>query len=181
MRSPKPSLDGHRFGGPGGKSLAPRGRVRKPGKPLTAIFPKIERSITHQLAMKVSDSSWHQQLSQDCETHQNERSPYWLRPFFENYNTFCPYLVGSTDHVLPRNLRDINTLGYLNFHPGMFRPFRRNCTMLTFVFGGDEPSQMQAEKGNRSMTKPAGVFRKSLIHGFVESLTVFPSREALCS
>lgn len=55
-----------------------------------------EGQITHALAMRVSDSHWHRQLSeladQVCE------GPYWLHPF-KNYRTFCPYLVGSYEEV----------------------------------------------------------------------------------
>jgi alkanesulfonate monooxygenase len=54
--------------------------------------------ITHQLAMKTSDSAWHQQLSQMAAAPGVDGSPYWLWPF-ENYKTFCPYLVGSYDRV----------------------------------------------------------------------------------
>jgi alkanesulfonate monooxygenase len=54
--------------------------------------------LTHHLAMKVSDSSWHRQLSDLGEAAQNPRNPYWLVPF-ENYKTFCPYLVGSYAQV----------------------------------------------------------------------------------
>ena len=54
--------------------------------------------ITHQIAMKVSDSSWHTQLSQLAKLVSGEDNPYWLVPF-ENYKTFCPYLVGSYDRV----------------------------------------------------------------------------------
>ncbi|MEE8543423.1 MAG: LLM class flavin-dependent oxidoreductase [Gammaproteobacteria bacterium] len=54
--------------------------------------------ITHQIAMKVSDSSWHTQLSQLAKLASGEDNPYWLVPF-ENYKTFCPYLVGSYDRV----------------------------------------------------------------------------------
>lgn len=52
--------------------------------------------LTHQLAMKVSDSVWHKQLSAMAE--RAEGSPYWLFPF-ENYKTMCPYLVGSYEKV----------------------------------------------------------------------------------
>ena len=48
--------------------------------------------------MKTSDSQWHKQLSQLAEESKSNRSPYWLWPF-ENYNTFCPYLVGSYEQV----------------------------------------------------------------------------------
>jgi alkanesulfonate monooxygenase len=62
-----------------------------------ARFPEDRKGqLTHQLAMKRSDSSWHKQLSErDAETPE---SPYWLVPF-QNYKTMCPYLVGSYDRV----------------------------------------------------------------------------------
>jgi len=64
-----------------------------------ARFPGDRRGqLTHQLAMKTSDSQWHKQLSQLAETSKSNGSPYWLWPF-ENYNTFCPYLVGSYEQV----------------------------------------------------------------------------------
>jgi alkanesulfonate monooxygenase len=58
-----------------------------------ARFPSDRKGqLTHKLAMKTSDSVWHKQLS---EIHDEiESSPYWLVPF-QNYKTFCPYLVGS--------------------------------------------------------------------------------------
>jgi alkanesulfonate monooxygenase len=60
-------------------------------------FPEDRKGqLTHQLAMKVSDSSWHQQLSA-IDDHTG-RGPYWLVPF-HNYKTMCPYLVGSYDTV----------------------------------------------------------------------------------
>jgi alkanesulfonate monooxygenase len=54
--------------------------------------------LSHQLAMKTSDSNWHMQLSQLAESSRSGSSPFWLWPF-ENYNTFCPYLVGSYEQV----------------------------------------------------------------------------------
>jgi alkanesulfonate monooxygenase len=54
--------------------------------------------LKHNLAMKVSDSSWHRTLSDLGERLQGKRSPYWLWPF-ENYKGFCPYLVGSYEQV----------------------------------------------------------------------------------
>jgi alkanesulfonate monooxygenase len=69
--------------------------------------------IAHQLAMKVSDSIWHKQLSGRAAVSKDNRTVYWLRPF-ENYKTFCPYLVGSYEQVgeeLARYLR----LGYRTF------------------------------------------------------------------
>lgn len=60
-------------------------------------FPGDRRGqLTHQLAMKVSDSVWHRQLSEMA--GQADGSPYWLFPF-ENYKTMCPYLVGSYGRV----------------------------------------------------------------------------------
>lgn len=60
-------------------------------------FPGDRRGqLTHQLAMKVSDSVWHQQLSKTAD--ESDGSPYWLFPF-QNYKTMCPYLVGSYTRV----------------------------------------------------------------------------------
>ncbi len=61
-----------------------------------ARFP-VDRAgqLTHALAMKVSDSVWHRQLSQEAAT--DDGMP-WMVPF-QNYKTMCPYLVGSREHV----------------------------------------------------------------------------------
>jgi alkanesulfonate monooxygenase len=62
-------------------------------------FPEDRRGqITHALAMSVSDSRWHRQLSKLGEQPVSDTNPYWLGPF-ENYKTFCPYLVGSYERV----------------------------------------------------------------------------------
>ena len=75
-------------------------------------FPEDRKGqITHQLAMRVSDSVWHKQLSELGD--KSGRSPYWLVPF-QNYKTMCPYLVGSYECVgkeLGRYLRS----GYTKF------------------------------------------------------------------
>lgn len=77
-------------------------------------FPEDRKGqVTHQLAMKVSDSLWHKQLSQMPDTTDPENSPYWLVPF-KNYKTFCPYLVGSYDRV-GRELRRYIGAGYETF------------------------------------------------------------------
>jgi alkanesulfonate monooxygenase len=61
-------------------------------------FPEDRRGqATHQLAMKVSDSAWHRQLSAIAPQLPAD-SAYWMVPF-QNYKTFCPYLVGSYDRV----------------------------------------------------------------------------------
>ena len=63
------------------------------------LFPASRKGqMTHQLAMRVSDSQWHKQLSELGEHTSAHESPYWLGPF-ENYKTFCPYLVGSYETV----------------------------------------------------------------------------------
>lgn len=62
-------------------------------------FPEDRRGeLTHQLAMKTSDSHWHQQLSKQKEHPAGEESCYWMRPF-HTYKTFCPYLVGSYEEI----------------------------------------------------------------------------------
>lgn len=62
-------------------------------------FPGDRRGqIVHMVAMKVSDSAWHKQLSELERTAQTQENPYWLWPF-KNYKTFCPYLVGSHEQV----------------------------------------------------------------------------------
>jgi alkanesulfonate monooxygenase len=60
--------------------------------------------IAHSVAMKVSDSRWHHQLSRRTIATASsngtaaEPNPYWLGPF-QNYKTFCPYLVGSYERI----------------------------------------------------------------------------------
>ena len=74
-------------------------------------FPETRKGqITHQLAMKASDSKWHEQLSELAEAPD---SPYWLGPF-QNYNTFCPYLVGAYEKVAEEVSRYLD-LGYRTF------------------------------------------------------------------
>jgi alkanesulfonate monooxygenase len=66
-------------------------------------FPEDRKGqIAHHVAMKVSDSRWHHQLSREMTSQAGSdgrvRNPYWLLPF-QNYKTFCPYLVGTYDEV----------------------------------------------------------------------------------
>ncbi|MGE0101424.1 MAG: LLM class flavin-dependent oxidoreductase [Blastocatellales bacterium] len=75
-------------------------------------FPEDRKGeLAHQLAMKVSDSVWHQQLSDLGSTEEN--NPYWLVPF-QHYKTFCPYLVGSYSTVAGELARYID-LGFRTF------------------------------------------------------------------
>ncbi len=79
-------------------------------------FPEDRKGqIAHTLAMKVSDSHWHRQLSRMAgeEGESDEQDPYWLWPF-ENYSTFCPYLVGSYERVAGELERYV-ALGYSCF------------------------------------------------------------------
>lgn len=68
-------------------------------------FPEDRKGqIAHGVAMKVSDSRWHEQLSRrdagagDLNGGGEWPSPYWLGPF-QNYKTFCPYLVGTHERI----------------------------------------------------------------------------------
>jgi alkanesulfonate monooxygenase len=75
--------------------------------------PDRKGQLTHQMAMKTSDSAWHHQLSALAQELKSQRSVYWLHPF-ENYQTFCPYLVGDYDQVAGELARYI-ALGYRTF------------------------------------------------------------------
>ena len=69
--------------------------------------------LTHQLAMKVSDSSWHRQLSDLGNSRSGGENPYWLVPF-QNYKAICPFLVGSYDRVADEVARYVDA-GYRTF------------------------------------------------------------------
>ena len=72
-------------------------------------FPEDRRGrITHQLAMKASDSEWHKQLSEMGIGAESNDGPYWLNPFL-NYKTFCPYLVGNYESVAEELARYMKT------------------------------------------------------------------------
>lgn len=75
-------------------------------------FPEDRKGqLTRQLATKISDSEWHHRLAEMGDAAKPET--YWLRPF-ENYQTNCPYLVGSYERVARELARYIN-LGYRTF------------------------------------------------------------------
>jgi len=79
-----------------------------------ARYPEDRKGqITHQLAMKVSDSSWHRQLSALGRTEAGAENPYWLVPF-QNYKAVCPFLVGSYDRVADEVARYVDA-GYRTF------------------------------------------------------------------
>jgi alkanesulfonate monooxygenase len=79
-----------------------------------ARFPADRQGqIAHHLAMRVSDSQWHRQLSELAHDAASENNPYWLGPF-NNYKTFCPYLVGEHGRVAAE-LRRYMDLGFSTF------------------------------------------------------------------
>ena len=79
-----------------------------------ARFPEDRKGqLTQKLAMKVSDSHWHRQLAEMSAAQGGDEDPYWLWPF-ENYATFCPYLVGSYDRVA-QELGRYMRLGFASF------------------------------------------------------------------
>jgi alkanesulfonate monooxygenase len=101
-------------------------------------FPSDRRGqLLHQLAMKVSDSAWHQELSKLGA--RSDGHPYWLAPF-ENYQSMCPYLVGSYERV-GEELGHYLSLGYqrfiLDIPPNrrelehMAAAFERACSRVT--------------------------------------------------
>jgi alkanesulfonate monooxygenase len=77
-------------------------------------FPGDRRGqIAHELAMKVSDSHWHKQISDMAKQPESTQAVYWIWPF-ENYKTFCPYLVGSYQEVC-EEIRRYLQIGYRTF------------------------------------------------------------------
>jgi len=79
-----------------------------------ARFPADRKGeLTHQLAIKTSDSVWHHQLAAHQSVPSASESTYWLRPF-ETYKSFCPYLVGSYEAVGNELARYI-ALGFRTF------------------------------------------------------------------
>jgi alkanesulfonate monooxygenase len=77
-------------------------------------FPSDRKGqMTRQLATKVSDSAWHRRLSEIGREAVDGRRTYWLEPF-ENYQTNCPYLVGSYQEVADQLARYLG-LGHRTF------------------------------------------------------------------
>jgi alkanesulfonate monooxygenase len=76
-----------------------------------ARFPTDQRGqLQHKLAMAVSDSVWHKEISGLADHPDSQDSPYWLSPM-KSYQTFCPYLVGSYTRVAQELTRYIG-LGF---------------------------------------------------------------------
>jgi alkanesulfonate monooxygenase len=53
-----------------------------------------EGARLHAMAMKMSDSEWHQAIAESA----GRDGPYWYGPF-ERHQSFCPYLLGPDDVV----------------------------------------------------------------------------------
>ena len=119
VRSPKPPGDEDAVAGDGlGQGvrigLIARSNTEDAWRVGLERLPEERRGkLTHDLAMKVSDSAWHRQLSDLGEKPVSKRSPYWLRPF-QTYKTFCPYLVGDYDETAEEVARYIGQ-GYRTF------------------------------------------------------------------
>lgn len=116
-------------------------------------FPEDRRGqITHKLAMKVSDSSWHHQLSGAEEGDRTEENPYWLGPF-HNYKTFCPYLVGTYERV-GQELASYLNLGFESFILDV--PHRRkSCTTPASPFRRRLPAST-LDLAASGISRPAG-------------------------
>ena len=69
--------------------------------------------IAHELAMKSSDSQWHTALSKMARELGTAQGVCWVWPF-ENYKTFCPYLVGNDEDVSEEVSRCLQ-VGYRTF------------------------------------------------------------------
>lgn len=105
VRYPKPAAE--YLAAPGTDLVAPGIRIgiiaRENGveawKVARERFPESRKGqLMHELAMKVSDSQWHREISALQGASGLEDDPYWTVPF-TNYSTFCPYLVGSYERV----------------------------------------------------------------------------------
>lgn len=104
VQYPKPSMDcmpdAFAAGGKGGVRLGivARETAENAWRDAHQRFPEERKGqLAHQLAMRVSDSVWHTQLSMIHEAS-DMQGVYWMGPF-ENHQTFCPYLVGSYSEV----------------------------------------------------------------------------------
>jgi alkanesulfonate monooxygenase len=119
VKYPRPSGQEERQGGDGIESGMRIGIVTREDREAAwrvayERFPEDRQGqIAHHFAMQVSDSQWHRQLSELASDAASENNPYWLGPF-NNYKTFCPYLVGEHSHVAAE-LRRYMDLGFSTF------------------------------------------------------------------
>jgi len=124
--------DGHAPGYGVRVGIVARDSSEEAWKVARARFPDDRKGqLTHQLAMKVTDSSWHKQLATRAEGAPGEENPYWLGPF-QNYQTFCPYLVGTYD-VVAGLIRGYIRSGYRTFILDI-PPSREELEHMAIVF-----------------------------------------------
>jgi alkanesulfonate monooxygenase len=101
-------------------------------------FPEDRKGqLARKLATKVSDSAWHKSLSDLARSEETQDSAYWLHPF-ENYQTNCPYLVGSYSTVareLRRYIGSGNTTFILDIPPAE-EEFRHTGAVFRLALGG---------------------------------------------
>ena len=102
--------------------------------------------VTHKIAMKVSDSSWHRQLSELATETREDASPYWLFPF-QNYKTFCPYLVGSYRRVAEELARYIR-IGYRTFILDI-PPHEEELAHIKVAFGKAQEDAATISRGSK--------------------------------
>ncbi|UCF69024.1 MAG: LLM class flavin-dependent oxidoreductase [Acidobacteriota bacterium] len=69
--------------------------------------------MVHKMATGSTDSVWHKDLTSLKQEELTDSYPYWLVPF-QNYKTFCPYLVGSYRRIAEIVARYIN-VGFRTF------------------------------------------------------------------
>lgn len=104
VQYPDPRLEHTPLAAPAGVALGirvgiiARGQESEAWAVAQARFPPDRRGqLVHRLAMAASDSVWHRLLSESSAPGSCD-SPFWMVPF-ENYKTFCPYLVGTYERI----------------------------------------------------------------------------------
>ena len=120
VQYPKPAKEYETIASRNGLRLGMRVGILARGKSADAWTVAYERfpgdrkgQIAHELAMKVSDSQWHTELSKMAQELGTAQGVYWMWPF-ENYKTFCPYLVGNYEDVSEEVSRYLQ-VGYRTF------------------------------------------------------------------
>ena len=101
-----------------------------------ARFPEDRKGqLTRQLASKVSDSIWHKQLSEAAQANGMREGAYWMWPF-ENYQTFCPYLVGDYAQVAEQKRRVLEAQAELKSAAGEIEKAKSEARGHQITFRG---------------------------------------------
>lgn len=109
--------------------------------------PDRQGKLVHRLAMAVSDSEWHRRLSA-ASAEVTPEDPFWMVPF-ENYKTFCPYLVGGFDRVASV-LAFYIARGYSTFITDVpFSPEDEACIQRVFDLAERQASTERTGAGER--------------------------------